>query len=339
MHENGYVIRQAGSIIDSDGFIYTAYLFSNRERWLEFLDDPFILAFYRWDGKENVLIGTAYPSWYTKHEPIFPRYYALANWDDPYNSMLGLSVVENPDEQTRQLLHLQGYSSDINQNGRPEFIFGAEYCPASCSRPTYGFDYFEIRNSRQVVNLAEGLPGRIDLYPTVEDPLTFEADDAIWYGFFTQIFLPYFYVWDGQKFADVTQQHQAEILSRIDALLAEVESSYGQAFEREDLESGVYQILLWHQLLGMRRKGLDLFLEITDIPNWPSSDLNQICWLELSRARAVEDYSKQLEFSIVPSSYYLAGALGDYPGLSNLLESFDETTYELSACYELVSKP
>jgi hypothetical protein len=340
MQQKGYHIDQAGSIVDSDSLVYTAYIFSNMKYPGDYgfsKPDSRIIGFYCWDGKENLLIGNAYPSWYSKHEPVYPAYfYRLANWDDPWNSMQGVAIDEYPDARTRELLQLHGYSSDINQNGRPEFIFAAEYCPISCSRTTDGFDYFEIRNSHQVVNLAKGLPGRIVLHPISETPLTFEVNDSYWYGFFSEIYLPTFISWNGQGFEDVTRQHIDDLLTRVETLTANIEAQYGQPFGSEPTTTSVYQVLMLYQQMGMRQKGLETFLRLTDIQNWPSTMDQAICWLQLSRARAQEDYLTNREFSMIPATIYW---LVYEHIIDEWVKPLDKTKYDLSACYQLISGP
>lgn len=327
--EKGYQLSQAGSIAHEDGFIYSAYIFYRWEGADLLPKDTYVIAFYRWDGEENILLGSHYPSPYSDGIQSYPRQAFLANWDDPFGSMIGLGRIENPDNETREKRGLNGFASDINGNGRPEFTIGSEYCPISCSRPLYAYDFFEIEAGGKVTNLSRDMPGRLNLYPFSEEPLVFKVNDAYWHGFISQIHLPYYYQWDGTRFVEVTERYHSQILAEISEKIMAIQSHFSEPIG-EQTTVDMISVLLFSEHIGMSSEGLDKFLEISNPTNWEDLPLEIRCWLQFTRARAQDEYQDQNKFSIpialVNFAFYIEGYI------PSQIEKLGADNYDLSAC-------
>lgn len=323
----GYSLFQAGSIPVNDDMVYAAYVFTRFEVGEPVGEDTFVLAFYRREGDTNHPLGTVFPSAYSPHLPVYPSYYRLANWDDPASALMGLTTVENPDPETRALLHLDGHAADINGNGQPEFIFGGEYCPVSCDTTVQSFDYFEVWDDH-VERLGDGLPGHISLTPAFADPLIFEVAEMIPYGASSQILLPAFAAWNGSEFEVVTHQNETLLTERADAHLERLKSHFGEPFGHDELQIDAYSLLLLYERAGLRQQGLDAFLEVTDPQRWAGGNPRMECWLQLSRAHARDEYARNLPFTPLPP-------LSDFDpntDVPKFAEALSGSGEDLSAC-------
>jgi hypothetical protein len=344
MTEKGYTVTSAGSIQDGQ-YVYHTYLFREPKenasnRTMDVIQETWIIAFYRWDGQKNDLVGTFYPASWSKREPdnSYPVFYRIINWNDPHRSFLGLEWVYDPDEETRVVAGLKEYASDINHNGRPEFDFVAQYCSVSCSQPAGAYHFFEITATGKVIDLAAGLAGHLDFHPYSIDPVVYEIVERYGYGnfgFFGGVYIPHFYEWQEDRFVEVTLQFKNMILESWDESIAELKAQYGQPFYGIPNETTLVSIPMIYQSLGMGSEGLTLFLEISDLANWPATDSGTTCWLQYSRAYFSTEYASGKPFTLPRSSSAFDPAISSYT-LKQELNLIDATQYELTACYALL---
>ena len=327
----GYTLAQAGAIPGNSGSFYTAWIYTRFEFGEPVGSDTFVVGFYLRRGGIDQFIGSVSPSPYSEHIPIYPSYYRLANWDNPQASMLGLSHVDTPDGPLRQLLGLQGYAADINRNGRPEFVFGAEYCPIACSSTTLGYDYFEIGENDQILDLASGLPGRIRFVPIQVDPPVFDASNSYWIGDSAAVFLPHFVSWDGAAFVETEQGVEAELLKRIQVHTERLKLTFGERFGRDQDQADAINILLLYERIGKRQEGLEAFLNLTDPQNWPRLNQRSLCWLQTARATAQQELKEGAPFSVFLS---MSSGISLYPspGPAVLAAPLAAAGYDVSAC-------
>jgi hypothetical protein len=226
---------------------------------------------------------------------------------------------------------LNGFASDINQNGLPEFTVIGRYCPISCTHPDTRYDFFEIRNTHSVVDLTGNLPGQLsprNLYST--DPPIFNVWESRGYDLYLNIWLQWLYKWDGAKFANVTREHTDLYTASAEEQIEELKSHYGGPFEYYD--RAVLRILLTYEMAGMRAKALQTFLDLTDISHWPGTSPKFQCWLAISRATILEDYANDRPFSLPPSTMFFEENMGRY------LQPFDQQKYDFSACNSFIKK-
>ena len=101
-----------------------------------------VIAFYRLDGNKNELLSVQY------FPPIDGHYAVgavIVNWDYPILAEPLLDFRTQADEITKQILKEDNFSSDINQNGLPEFAFTIEHCPVSCTHTEVEFSYLKSK--------------------------------------------------------------------------------------------------------------------------------------------------------------------------------------------------
>lgn len=337
MQIKGYRIIDSGSI-EQDGFVFSAYLFreppENEESRIEStIQETWIIAFYRWDGQVNELRQTFYTSPYNKQNLAspYPYLYRLINWDDPRSTMI-FDFFLDVDEELRTLHDLHGNSSDINQNGWPEFAFIAQYCPASCSRPTVEYQFFEIQTD-MAFDLEKNLPGHLSLYPVSNDPRVFSASEKEWYGFFGQMEIPRYFLWENDQFVEVTLEFTNQILEWVGSRIEELKANYGKSFATELSEQDLVRIPLVYEQLNMRDEGLELFLEISDPSHWPNTDPEYACWLQITRAQFLSEYETNKPFTIPISNYLLTFA--NFV-IEREVAKYDPNKYDLSACLTFI---
>ena len=336
MQTKGYRVVDSGSI-ERDGFIFSAYLFreprENEENRLEStIRETWIMAFYRWDGQKIELMRTFYPAQYNKQilESVYPYQYKIIDWDNPLTTLAFEFLLEVEDD-LRQILEFSGISSDINQNGWPEFTFIAQYCPSSCSSPTVEFHFFEVRPDG-AYDLAADLPGHLSYHPISIDPLVFSASEEYGYGFLSQLTIPRYFRWENDKFTEVTLEYTNQILEWVNSGVAELKSNYGQPFSTVVSELDLIRIPLVYEQLNMREQGLELFLEISDISHWPNTDSEYTCWLQFTRAQFLSEYEMNKPFT-VPSS---PNGLAFTTIIKREFVNYDQNKYDLSACLALI---
>ncbi len=337
MAEKGYQLFNSGSLIGPGDFGFSAFLFTNPElspymMGYESTWDTSYVAFYRWDGQKNELLGVQpLPELYPG-SGSYPAAGAVVNWNHPYDEEQGIFVnVPVPDEKTREALNLDQFSSDINQNGMPEFTLAVEYCTISCSEPKEAVLFYEIPENHKITLLNKDLPGAIPneiLYS--EDPLVFKVrDDTNNYEIFMEVASEWLYTWDGEKWVDVTSQNAHVYEDKIAATVKELKADYGQPFDDPDglHEIMVLSLLVLYEKVGMPERGLETFLEVTDPLNWPDTSPEMLCWLHLSRANAQADYKAGRKFSMPPS-------LLNMGIIDQIIAPLDKEGYDLSACKE-----
>ncbi len=334
--KKGYQLVSSGSIKGPEDFTYSAYLFINPDLSplygaSEPTEETLVVAFYRWDGYKNeLLIVQRFPS-------IAGQYAVgavIVNWDYPIFQGPILDFMAKADELTKQILKQENFSSDINQNGFPEFAFTVEYCPVSCSHPTGGVQLFEIQNTSNIVNITKDLPGLTFFKPHTVTPFTFYIDDFsaidIYNGFDTY----WIYVWEDTQFVDISSHYAEEYLLLVKPVISEIESQYGKPFDEGGIQREIdsLKILKLYEKAGLRGNGLQAFLEVTDLSHWPNTSNLSKCWLQVSRAMATNDVKQNQRFTMPPSSHLWEENL-------NLVEYYEkplrEAGYDTSACSSL----
>ena len=337
MRSKGYRITQSGSIVDEHGVVYSAYIF--REPWenqsdrLEsFVKETWIIAFYRWDGLQNELLNTFYSAVYNKSIPdgSYPELIALANWDNPISSFGWLEIFIVPDEMERSLLRLEGFSSDINHNNKPEFMILSQYCPISCSRVRHAVQFYEISEDTQIVELAADLPGHIEFTPYSTDPVLYAVNQEKWYGFISQINAMSIYQWGGDGFEDVTIEYSHLMLEEIETKLGAIQYGPDVSFVAESTQELMIEVLQTYQQIDMREKGLEVFLDLTYPDSWSGIDQESICWLQVARATAQDEFKLGVPFSIPHSTHtYLDTYINS---IQFFIQERNLRAYDVSAC-------
>jgi hypothetical protein len=325
-------ISASSSVIGPKDFVYSAYLFINNRI------DPAIeeprpeicrLAIYRQDVNVNELIYSfTTPRYAPNNRYGYPAYCEAINWDSPsQNVVWGAQIAP----ETRALLGLNGYWSDINQNGLPEFAIYYQYCVTGCL--DYGavaVHFYEIKNTYQPADITAELPGVIHPWNIVHrnEPLD------IWVYDHTQEYEPlvyiessWIYAWDGTKYKDVSTSFQAEYQSQIDQIANEIRTGFGQPITTTRVD--MLQILMLSNKSDLpQQQTLQTFLDISNPAHWPGTNPTLTCWLQLARAYAQRDVVKGRPFTTPPNEGKLTKAY-----LEDILEVYEN--YDLSACESL----
>jgi hypothetical protein len=330
----GYKGGAQASVLGPDGNIYSVYKYTlwGMGSEIEYGNTKYtwVVAFYRWDGEQNVLLGTAYPSPYSPHRDVYPDWYPLMNWD--------IHTKNYP--EVRALFKLNGITSDINGNGWPEITFEGNYCVVGCMMGSkLGYEIFEFQPGGRVVNLQADLPERINPFQYLTNPLVFRVYEEFPYGaFFESISLPHFLIWEGKKFVDVSDRYQDVIRADLEGVESSLRSAKSGHVQDESFQKHLMVILLWYQQIGDRLTGLNAFLELSDPARWPDLGPRPSCWLQIARARAQDQYARGQLFTITNSTE----AMGVTPdafkhSVGELTVSLDSKKYDLSACQKIVN--
>jgi hypothetical protein len=335
----GYRSLSSSSLSGPGGFTYFADLFVDPKLTpfiekddgspSEANEKTFLVAFYRGRGEKKELLSV-------QGFPAVDHDYAVAantvNWDNPYAMpTMRMDVIAEADEETKQMLKQTDYSSDINQNGLPEFAFVLEYCPLTCTHdPAADIQLFEIQNSSTIKNISKDLPGLTEYKMHSKNPFTFYVKDSYSYDIFFDISVDCIYTWDGSKFVDVSARYADEYLTEVNPSISDLKSQYGKPFDEEGSKSeiGVLEILKLYEKAGMQEDGLKLFLDITDISHWPNtSELSQ-CWLQISRGMAQNDFKQNRKFDLPLGSF----SMEELHMLKDYEEPLKQAGYDTSAC-------
>jgi hypothetical protein len=277
--QKGYRLRlSSGLLVGPGGHIYSAYIFWNPKLTpLEGADSTLetnYVAFYRLDGQKNILLGVKTLPPYFKGNPgtVYPEVAWVVNWDDPLRGRpLTAEFFVEADQRTRQLLDLDDFRSDINQNGLLEFALAVQYWPPGCSAPKSAIQFFEIQSTSSVVNITEGLPGMIDPHHMVHSsqPLNFYVKDGTHiYAYMLEVESSWIFEWDDNRFVDVSARYADEYLAELPPIIQRLEATYGHSwgdpYPWGNPELDVLRILVLYEKAGLRKQGLQKFLEVTD---------------------------------------------------------------------------
>lgn len=340
--QKGYKLTSSGSLVGPGGFTYSAHLFINTDSPHYYSLNPttketIIVAFYRRDGAKDVFLGTQYLPLIESNDinsdyGEYADYAGILNWNWQRDE-LGLVLDFQGDNQMRPILKQYNFSSDVNQNGLPEFAVSMEFC-SICSKPEGGIQLFEIQDTSVVKNITQNMPKLTLFKPHSKTPFTFYTYDKL--GSFSYVYLYYvilvdrIYAWDGSEFIDVSSRYADEYLADANRIISNVKLSYGDSFDKVEIPPGplILKILKLYEAAGMSKQGLQVFLDLTDSSHWPGSSNESLCWLQLARATAQQDMAKNREFDL--SVGYLWNG---FPRLDeNARQLFQQAGYNISAC-------
>lgn len=324
----------SSSTVGPKDFVYSAYLFKNN-RIDPILDEPKTdicrLAIYRLDNGENELLRSfTGPLYAPNNRYTYPVFCEAINWDSPSQNITWGGEIS---QETRTLLGLYGYWSDINQNGLPEFAVYYQYCAQGCL--DYGavsVHFYEIKNTYQPANITADLPGVIQPWNMVHniDPLDLWVyDNTLEYQPLVNIETSWIYAWDKTRFTDVSQNYQAEYAAQINQIASGIRDKYGLALTEPHIE--MLKILVLSNKADLpRTQTLTTFMDLSNPIHWPGTNPTLACWLQLARAYAQRDAAKGRPFSMPPNETIVNG-----PRLEEFLENEDLIKYDLSACESL----
>ncbi len=330
LQRRGYGLIASSSIIGPKDFVYSAFLFNNTK-----IDpsqgetNPEIcrLAVYRLDEDQNSLLRSfTAPPYPEGSRYTYPVSCEAVNWDSPSPEITWGGEIT---PEIRALLGLNGFWSDINQNGLPEFAVNFQYCNQGCV--DYGavaVHFYEITNTYQPVDITAELPGVLQPWNIVHnrDPLDIWVYGPIEYEANLLVDASWIYAWGETGYGDVTAQHAGDYKAQIDQRVQNVQNRYGMAITSADDE--LLEILVLSNRAGLsNQQTLNTFLEITNPVHWPGTDQTLNCWLNLARVYAQRAVDANRPFSLPPSPTTINGTT-----FSDILETIDQDRYDVSAC-------
>lgn len=319
-------IEDSASILGKDGAVYSAYVLVDPTfnpvmyGYPDYKADSCHLVFYRWDGTTNQLLSDV-----SRPDQWQPFFCGLVDWNrevDPIAHTIDI-----------QVLGLQGYESDFNQNDLPELTVFEWWCPNACDDTTgYIYSIYEIGVEGQIDKISKGLLGTIRPRTQArivhsQDPLTIYVFYPIEYENHTYIEMDRLFAWDGNQFIDVTTNYADEYRTMAVEIVKEFESHYGQAQDYYSIDFP--KILALYNLADLpREEGLALFLEVTDLSHWPGTKSDVACWLQVSRAYVQKEFQSSGNLDLPPSPDYFS--LG--PNWEPFLHDLENAGYDVSKC-------
>ncbi len=346
LQEQGYTLFSSSSTIGPGGYVFSAYIFLDSTFGTRTPPRPYRetqdtegcrIAFYRWDGEENMFLYSFSGAQYTEKSAYtgYPISCFPVVWEDPFT----WSGYASPTQEDLEPINAKGSWSDLNQNGMPEFAIKYHYCSNACEN--YGVisvHLYEIKTTSKVVDITADLPGIIEPIKGLvhsTDPLDFYVFDPTLEYCYKWCTLETFwiYAWNGEQFVDVTPKYVDEYRAKGERLIASLEQKETVSFREWDF----LEILFVYEKANLRQEGLDHFLEITDPARWPNADPWEQCWLQGARAQALEDYAigRPFQFPIFRFQSF-AEPIWE---VEDTVEYFVGTPYDLSACVALLPPP
>lgn len=233
--EIDYILRYSSIITGPDGIRYGAFI----------LTDPSIdpddlsgertgpevcrLAVYRWEDRENVMIGTFPAATYPQMEDVYPFGCTPVDWDEE-----SYSNYDDLTDKERRMLKMNHAWSDVNQNGWPEFAIWYGFCDLDCWTDTSStIQFYEIQEDSTVVNITAGLPGPI-IQSRISHkgiPGTLYVVNSRYVEKFYEINTFWIYSWNGSFYEDVTLDYVGDFLEWGENKLVEIRQEYGTPIE------------------------------------------------------------------------------------------------------------
>ena len=335
--KHGYKLGFSTSTVGPGEYTYSANIFSNHgDNTSPEMPKDSRIAFYRFDGKTNLLLRTfSAPEYlggsiYSGYPPV---------WISPNYMPFWYEVNGWPDSGNGSLRHLFGEWTDINNNGLPELVLSYEYCPNACVDDNgEATHFYEIQTTSKIVDITADLPGVIasTLYFHSRNPVEiFVYDPTLWYCYkWCIIDTWWIYAWDGQKFVDVSPKYANEYLAKGAKLIREIQQLSKEGFPEWRLLS----ILFLYEKAGLRKQAFELFMDISAPSRWPDVSTEELCWLQFARATVSEDYRLGKPFHF-PAFNMASEFISPSNAIQRNIQLLDElkSTYEMSACVKLLS--
>jgi len=251
------------------------------------------------------------------------------NWD-----------LEQFSTQEKDVLSLDGFWSDINQNGLPEFtIYQYSGCQA-CNEVNSGrMKVFEIQAPDQLVDIVSNTTDQINFAPgaLIQSvyPFTISMVRYTYYDINAYYAVKRLYSWQTDRYIEVSARYPEFFRQQAKALAAGSKDAY------RHFGNAVAILALYNEFNLPQKQGLDLFLASTERPVilTPERGLFKFyeCWRQLARAYAQTDYEQHMPFRNLTT-----GDLTDATNQSHtmawadqtksLRAGIDEKRFDVSAC-------
>ncbi|MCP5101486.1 MAG: hypothetical protein GY943_38560 [Chloroflexi bacterium] len=316
MQNKEYEIVFSTSKVGSESLIYSVYSFKDRSLEPEFGGETNSeicrLIFYRWNGIKNEMIADFGAVTYPKSSRYggFPVICSLANWDNDgwFTDIWGANWSL---DEIRNTLNLDGYWSDINQNGLPEVGVLYWYCLNACHGYEGAVHFYEIKDADTVVHISANFEGILlpwKMLHSKGSATLLLFDPSLEYEPHNYIETWWIYAWDGLQYTNVTANYAADYLVDLDQYFMDVQTQYGSAITYPPTH--FLKILFESEKYNMRDEGIEVFLEVTDPANWPGTEQGYVCWLLVIREQALQQYNDNIPFTMPPTPLNISVADG-----------------------------
>ena len=311
--EGNYDVLQSAPITTKDGSYYFAYILQDDQ--LNLMDvnsttsqEVCRIAFFSWQSEVSVYLGSFPAPVYPKSvNEAYPVDCVLIDWDqsftiDPFLAYAPLwPTIQS--EDTKEILNLESISSDINNNGLPEFAVAYQYCKNACwNWGIIATHFYEIQSDSSIVDITADLPGAVvPFFNLVHDDQsgTLYVYDRGYVGPGSTVDSYWIFSWQDGKYEDTTPQFADDILAWGSDWLAEVQLEYGKSLEWLPYDFG--RILHQYEKAGLQDEAIAMLSEISNPANWPESDIYNLCYLRLVYENAILDRQNNRPFSLPPN--------------------------------------
>jgi len=298
------------------------------------------IAFYRWDGSENVFLYS-FPAARYLEETVYPGFPVSCRpnvWAERF-TIFGGDLAEEDLES----IHANGPWSDINQNGAPEFAVIYQYCSNAClNHGAVAVHLYEIQTTSKIVDLTANLPGVIDpikgFIHSLDPVEIYVHDPTLWYCYkFCIIDTWWIYSWDGRKFVNVSGAYADEYRAIGEKIVETVLQKEAVSFREWDF----LEILFHYEKAGLGSEGIEIFLDITDPMRWSRATPVELCWLQFARASILDDFEtgRPFRFPRFQLAFLDLIALDAPSILERIMPEMDTQKYDLSECIALLPSP
>lgn len=312
----GYVELQSASIQTKGGGSYLAYTLRDGKIDTNDLSDVSLssssevcrVAFFRWQNKQATYIGSfPAPVYPNSDNEAYPYICVLIDWEesfwiDPFLAYAPLwPTIQS--EDSKELLNLQSYSSDINNNGFPEFAVAYQYCNNACwNWGIIATHFYEFQPDGSVDDITADLPGAVDPFLNLvhdDHPGTLYVYDRGYVGPGSTVDSYWIFSWQDGKYEDTTTQFADDILAWGNDWLSKIQLEYGKSLEW--LPYDFSRILHQYEKAGLQDEAIAILSEISNPANWPESDIYNLCYLRLVYENAVLDRQNNRAFALPPN--------------------------------------
>jgi hypothetical protein len=211
-------------------------------------------------------------------------------------------------DEVRSVLSLDGYWSDINQNGLPEVSIFYWYCPNACHGYEGSVHFYEIQSSETVAHISASFEGILLPWKVLHSknpPTLYLFDPTLEFEAHQFINTWWIYGWDGEQFIDITSEYADEYLVNLEQTVHNFQDQYGVPID-DYMLTRFLNVLFQSEKYGVRDEAFEAFWEITEPSNWPGTEPIYACWLQIAREQAAQQYSDGIPFTKPPTPFGLS---------------------------------
>lgn len=307
-----YILQENSAPLVLDETVYTGYLLNlptmnplSEAYTGETGQEVCRLIISQTEGEKEVVAAAFDAPPYPTGSYLFPQLCFLINWDMHTYEDIPFGDSEPIAAASRELLNLNAYQSDINQNGWPELAVAYFACRVGCRDASITTHFYEIQGESSIVDVTVDLPGMLLPWKLShgQNPLElFVYDPQGEYESHEYFDMWWIFAWDGVTFVDVTNLYPDEVRTWGTEKSHTIQEVYGQGFFYGQ-PTQLLSLLLQYDRVGLRDEGVTLFLTLTDPVHWPETDHGMMCWLQTIRYYVQLDKEQGHPFRLPPGPH------------------------------------